>query len=77
MTVGVALRSVKEYAGRPNWDRIFKELKGKLPGEHVGVFLCGAQAIAKQLRTNTRKHSDPLVTNIAKPTHFTFFAENF
>ena len=60
-------RWTKLFTGRPNWNRIFKAIrKDAKPGEHVGVFMCGPPAIAKQLRDASRRHSDKIRSGIIK-----------
>ena len=39
----------QQFAGRPDWNRIGKELHQAYPAAQVGVFLCGPAAIGKQL----------------------------
>ena len=66
VTSGDVQKELDEYAkwtklftGRPNWNRIFKGIRNTAkPGEHVGVFMCGPAAIASQLKSASRKHSD-------------------
>ena len=64
-----------QFFGRPNWGRIFKQLKEQHQGEHIGVFLCGSPAIGTQLAHQSAKQSDPPDTPNA--TRFSFFKENF
>ena len=72
------------FTGRPNWRRIFGELRKAHKGEEIGVFFCGPGPIALQLKQNCKKFSDP------KPSHgraeddgdeprtsFDFHMENF
>ena len=38
-----------QYAGKPSWSRIAKEMRGAHPDKDIGVFLCGPNAIGEQL----------------------------
>jgi NADPH oxidase len=60
-----------KYAGRPNWNRIFKGVKASHPDEDIGVFLCGPDEIAKALDATCRSFSS------SDETSFTFHKENF
>ena len=42
--------SYNQFAGRPDWNRIGRELATAHPGKEVGVFLTGPAAIETQLR---------------------------
>ena len=44
-----------QYAGRPNWNRIGQSIGDSFPTSDVGVFLCGPNAIGKQLSAMTSK----------------------
>ena len=39
-----------QFAGKPDFRRIGKEVRAAHPDKDVGVFLCGPNAIAEQLR---------------------------
>lgn len=70
----------KVYMGRPNWRRIFGELRKNHKGKEIGVFMCGPPAIASQLSQCCRKYSDPkggLVGDMSERTAFVFHKENF
>jgi NADPH oxidase len=58
------------YFGRPNWKRIFGDLKTKHGGQHIGCFLCGPEAIRSQLVTAAGMFSDDNV-------RFSVHAESF
>lgn len=58
------------YFGRPDWRRIFGDLKNKYTGQHVGCFLCGPEAIRKQLQQSAFMFSDD-------QTKFSVHAESF
>eukprot|EP00932_Pfiesteria_piscicida_P006635 SRR837773.16586.p2 GENE.SRR837773.16586~~SRR837773.16586.p2 ORF type:complete len:212 (-),score=94.79 SRR837773.16586:25-579(-) len=64
----------RQFCGRPNWARVFKEVKGKHPTEHVGVFLCGSPEIGKQLAIQSQAFTDPPHVGGCK---FSFHKENF
>jgi len=49
-------------SNKPKWGICYEEMKEQHPGKHVGVFLCGAAAIGKELDDNARIHSDPATT---------------
>jgi len=40
-----------QFAGKPDWRRIGKEMRQKFPDHDVGVFLCGPNAIGEQLKS--------------------------
>ena len=65
-------------AGRPNWNRILKELKSKHTDDEVGVFFCGPAPIAKAISEGCKKHSSSLEDRRAgRGTNFVFHKENF
>mmetsp|Transcript_4885 Transcript_4885/g.14463 ORF Transcript_4885/g.14463 Transcript_4885/m.14463 type:complete len:1190 (-) Transcript_4885:67-3636(-) len=68
----VQLEGVSQYAGRPNWNRIFPDVAKAHEGKSVGVFLCGPSALRSQLARACSKF-----TNHVKGTKFTLHAENF
>ncbi|CAG8478625.1 10071_t:CDS:2 [Ambispora gerdemannii] len=37
------------HFGRPNWDKIFSNLRAKHPATDIGTFFCGPKALGKQL----------------------------
>jgi len=39
-----------QFAGKPDWRRIGKEMRQQFPQEDIGVFLCGPSAIGDQLK---------------------------
>lgn len=63
----------RQFLGRPNWGRIFPGVADKHPGEDVGVFLCGPQAIRMELQ----KHAGTATQKNTKNTRFMVHAENF
>mmetsp|Transcript_95643 Transcript_95643/g.247693 ORF Transcript_95643/g.247693 Transcript_95643/m.247693 type:complete len:600 (+) Transcript_95643:494-2293(+) len=63
----------RQFMGRPNWRRIFPKLAEKHPGEQVGVFLCGPQALRGQLQTG----ADNVAAVSETGTRFKVHAENF
>lgn len=82
LTGEIELKQVRElkctqsqYFGRPNWGRIFSQVKKEHGGEHIGVFLCGSPIIGKELSYQSTKHTDPLTTEGG--TRFSFFKEHF
>jgi ferredoxin-NADP reductase len=64
----------KQFSGRPNWNRIFKEMGKVHPNEKVGVFMCGpnplARSISGAIKRNNPKKGQP-------GTSFQFHKENF
>ena len=44
-----------QFAGKPDWNRIGKELRTDFPDTDVGVFLCGPNAIGDQLKAMCAK----------------------
>merc|ERR1719181_890667 len=53
----------KQHFGRPNWKRIYKEVKDKHNGTpehptHVGAFLCGPPPVRVELENAARLFSD-------------------
>eukprot|EP00405_Crypthecodinium_cohnii_P034865 CAMPEP_0206528020 /NCGR_PEP_ID=MMETSP0325_2-20121206/1704_1 /ASSEMBLY_ACC=CAM_ASM_000347 /TAXON_ID=2866 /ORGANISM="Crypthecodinium cohnii, Strain Seligo" /LENGTH=1325 /DNA_ID=CAMNT_0054023559 /DNA_START=157 /DNA_END=4134 /DNA_ORIENTATION=+ len=64
----------RQFAGRPNWGRVFKEIKTKHEFDHIGVFLCGSPEIGRQLATQSAAFSDPASVGGCK---FSFHKENF
>lgn len=82
LTGEVELKQVRElkctqeqYFGRPNWGRIFKQVREEHKGEHVGVFLCGSPVIGQELSRESCKHTDPI--DVPNGTRFSFFKEHF
>ncbi|XP_018936106.1 NADPH oxidase 1 [Cyprinus carpio] len=63
----------KTSYGRPNWDKEFEQVRQENPSSVVGTFLCGPQALAKDLEKKCVKYSevDP------RKTKFYFNKENF
>ncbi|XP_052471103.1 cytochrome b-245 heavy chain isoform X1 [Carassius gibelio] len=59
--------------GRPNWDREFEQVRQENPSSVVGTFLCGPQALAKDLEKKCVKYSDV----DPRKTKFYFNKENF
>jgi len=62
----------RQFMGRPSWNRIFPAMAKQYPGEHIGVFLCGAAAIRKGLAEGCAKGNKNDVQ-----TMFSLNAENF
>jgi len=84
--IGEYGRWTKLFTGRPNWNRIFKDVRADAsPGEHIGVFFCGPTPIAQALKAASRKHSDTVSGGIVKTAQvlketgvfFDFHKENF
>ncbi|KAJ3325954.1 hypothetical protein HDV06_002339 [Boothiomyces sp. JEL0866] len=77
----VKVEAYNQFAGRPNWNRIFKEKAKKHAGTEIGVFLCGPGPIAQQLAAASKLHSTKrnkhLHTTLSKRTLFKFHKENF
>eukprot|EP00427_Karlodinium_veneficum_P031661 CAMPEP_0169187536 /NCGR_PEP_ID=MMETSP1016-20121227/2976_1 /TAXON_ID=342587 /ORGANISM="Karlodinium micrum, Strain CCMP2283" /LENGTH=300 /DNA_ID=CAMNT_0009263501 /DNA_START=206 /DNA_END=1105 /DNA_ORIENTATION=- len=48
-----------QFFGRPNWGRIFKDVRNQSRGEHIGVFLCGSPVIGTELARQSAAHTDP------------------
>jgi NADPH oxidase len=81
------LKSVKaeaynQFSGRPNWNRIFKEMAKRHQGSEIGVFLCGPAALAPELANASKKHSTKRSKALMKGKHnirtiFKFHKENF
>jgi len=65
----------KQFFGRPNWGRVFSQLKSEHPEDHVGVFLCGSPEIGVQLARQSQIHSDPTFPKAGMK--FSFHKENF
>ncbi|KAI7801796.1 NADPH oxidase 1 [Triplophysa rosa] len=63
----------KTLYGRPNWDKEFEEVRKDNPSSEVGTFLCGPQALAKDLDKKCVKYSDV----DPRRTKFYFNKENF
>uniref|UniRef100_A0A672T152 Cytochrome b-245 heavy chain-like n=1 Tax=Sinocyclocheilus grahami TaxID=75366 RepID=A0A672T152_SINGR len=63
----------KTHYGRPNWDKEFEQVKQENPSSVVGTFLCGPQALAKDLEKKCVKYSDV----DPRKTKFYFNKENF
>jgi len=65
--------SFKQFMGRPNWKRIFPKLAEQYPGETIGTFLCGPQALRGELqRAAFAVHSSD-----QNGSKFNVHAENF
>ncbi|XP_016341929.1 cytochrome b-245 heavy chain-like [Sinocyclocheilus anshuiensis] len=63
----------KTHYGRPNWDREFEQVRQENPSSVVGTFLCGPQALAKDLEKKCVRYSDV----DPRKTTFYFNKENF
>ncbi|XP_056328102.1 NADPH oxidase 1 [Danio aesculapii] len=63
----------KTHYGRPNWDKEFEQVRQENPSSVVGTFLCGPQALAKDLEKKCVKYSDV----DPRRTKFYFNKENF
>uniref|UniRef100_A0A8C1I602 NADPH oxidase 1 n=1 Tax=Cyprinus carpio TaxID=7962 RepID=A0A8C1I602_CYPCA len=63
----------KTSYGRPNWDKEFEQVRQENPSSVVGTFLCGPQALAKDLEKKCVKYSDV----DPRKTKFYFNKENF
>ncbi|CAJ0854803.1 1957_t:CDS:2 [Entrophospora sp. SA101] len=46
------LRALTHY-GRPNWDKVFSNMRDKYPATDIGVFFCGPKPLGKQLHTKS------------------------
>ena len=70
-----------QFAGRPDWNRIGRELRNDYPDSDVGVFLCGPNAIGQQLVGMCNKYNPPKPTGPArkrpKQPRFYFHKETF
>ncbi|KAJ2998086.1 hypothetical protein HDV02_004911 [Globomyces sp. JEL0801] len=85
----VKAQAYNQFAGRPNWNRIFKEKATKHKGSEIGVFLCGPAPVAQELSAASKRYSSKLskgvtvktkgatISNKDKPTLFKFHKENF
>ncbi|KAI9504565.1 hypothetical protein GGI25_000775 [Coemansia spiralis] len=60
------------YYGRPNFDKIFEEIGMRNPLSDIGVFFCGSNGLAHDLRRTNRKWSNNLVH---RKTRFVFHEE--
>lgn len=62
--------------GRPNWNLLFKELRvdnsdrEDMMKRRVGVFYCGPEAVANELKWQCRTQSDAKVTFVFKKESF-------
>ncbi|KDP26234.1 hypothetical protein JCGZ_22480 [Jatropha curcas] len=67
----VSRTEVPTQFGRPNWFNIFSKLASRHRGERIGVFYCGASALAREL--------ERLCTNFSTKTttRFVFHKENY
>jgi predicted ferric reductase/Ca2+-binding EF-hand superfamily protein len=59
------------HFGRPDWDKIFQQVKAKHPGEEIGVFFCGPHALDNILAEICRKYSTE------GGTYFDYHSEKF
>jgi len=66
------LRSPTHY-GRPNWDKIFSNMRDQYPSTDVGVFFCGPKPLGKQLHTKCNLWSQ----GFEDGTRFYYGKENF
>jgi NADPH oxidase len=78
----VKAEAYNQYSGRPNWNRIFKEMAKRHQGSEIGVFLCGPAALAPELANASKKHSTKRSKALMKGkqnirTIFKFHKENF
>jgi NADPH oxidase len=58
------------YFGRPDWRRIFGDMKNNYRAQHIGCFLCGPEAIRQQLKGAAAMFTDDT-------TKFSVHAESF
>jgi len=66
------LRAPTHY-GRPNWDRIFSNLRDQFPATDIGVFFCGPMPLGKTLHEKCNLWSQ----GFDDGTRFYFGKENF
>lgn len=66
------LRSPTHY-GRPNWDKIFSNMREHHPATDVGVFFCGPKPLGKQIHTKCNLWSQ----GFDDGTRFYYGKENF
>uniref|UniRef100_A0A1D1XVG3 Superoxide-generating NADPH oxidase heavy chain subunit A n=1 Tax=Anthurium amnicola TaxID=1678845 RepID=A0A1D1XVG3_9ARAE len=66
------LRSPTHF-GRPNWDKIFSNMRDQYPATDVGVFFCGPKPLSKQLHTKCNLWSQ----GFEEGTRFYYGKENF
>lgn len=64
-----------QFAGRPNWNRIFKAVATEFKGQKVGVFFCGPNAMGSALSSACRKFT--AIDSHGKGTQFKFNKETF
>ena len=58
--------------GRPDWNRVFLDVKKQNPRSDVGVFYCGPKALGSSLHIKCNEHSQD-----DSGTQFVFGKENF
>ena len=78
----VRAEAYNQFSGRPNWNRIFKEMAKRHQGSEIGVFLCGPAALAPTLANACKAHSTKRSKALMKGkqnvrTIFKFHKENF
>ncbi|PVU89659.1 hypothetical protein BB559_005000 [Furculomyces boomerangus] len=61
------------YFGRPNLEKIFKEVATNHPGADVGVFFCGPTSMGLDIKSCSNKFTSKSTTG----TRFTYKHENF
>ena len=71
--VVTGMRTRPCHLGRPDWEPYFAHVAAAHPLARVGVFFCGAQSIANELKRQARRHS----SKRGARTHFSFTQENF
>jgi respiratory burst oxidase len=62
---------VRTHFARPNWKEVFSSIARKHPNSTVGVFYCGIQTVAKELKKQAQDMSQKTTTR------FEFHKEHF
>jgi len=73
VVTGLTSRKLYTHFARPDWDKVFHDLKTKHPGKTIGVFYCGPKVVRGMLQQACKKWSDV----VREGVHFVLHAENF
>jgi respiratory burst oxidase len=66
-----SFKQVRTHFARPNWKEVFSSIARKHPNSTVGVFYCGIQTVAKELKKQAQDMSQKTTTR------FEFHKEHF
>lgn len=69
----------RSFFGRPDWDKVFTEIRDKHINQKIGVFFCGPKPLSKTLHEMSNKYTDTnkVTFHYNKGTFFLTFQKTF